>query len=439
MRRLFLLLSLLPFIVETELALAESSSAELEKQVEVLHGDIRQLKQMLLEQQRQILELRGMRTPSANIGSVASSAKESAGKSVPSTDLTTAAQTIGSGPSLGRLANLPDIGLVGDIVGTTSKTLDDDEGNDRISVREVELVLGSDVDPYSRFDATITFSDLESPDVEEAYATYWGLPGEVKARIGRVHQRIGKASAMHRDSLDTVDEPLVVQQYLGAEGLFRTGIDFSGFLPWEGEEYVQQLTVGMMEGGVGEGGQLLADDPSRPSFYTHLSNYWDLSEVSNFELGGTYLLGSGAKDDYSAVNTFGIDATYNRHLNSMGKFKLQSEIFLTDRSDSSGENSDDEPVMFDRNAFGFYTLADYRLNKRWGFGGRYDLVEPIELDEESERSRDQALSGYLTFFQSEYARWRFQYQYAELVDGQDDNRFFVQSTFAIGSHKHQLQ
>jgi hypothetical protein len=46
---------------------------------------------------------------------------------------------------------------------------------------------------------------------------------------------------------------------------------------------------------------------------------------------------------------------------------------------------------------------------------------------------------FVTFFQSEFARWRFQYQYANLADGGHDNRFFLQGTFAIGVHKHSLQ
>ena len=108
--------------------------------------------------------------------------------------------------------------MVGDIVGTLSDTLPDDEGNDRFSVRELELVFGHDVDPYTRFDATLAFSDTGHTHVEEAFASYWNLPFAAKGRIGRMHQYIGKASVMHRDSLDTVDEPLVVQEYLGEEG-----------------------------------------------------------------------------------------------------------------------------------------------------------------------------------------------------------------------------
>src|SRR3989338_6203082 len=68
-----------------------------------------------------------------------------------------------TGPG-GRLAAFnPEIGLVADMTGQLSQSREDGEGNDKLSVRELELVLGHDIDPYSRMDATITFSDFEDP------------------------------------------------------------------------------------------------------------------------------------------------------------------------------------------------------------------------------------------------------------------------------------
>ncbi|MCH8205342.1 MAG: hypothetical protein IID09_09265, partial [Candidatus Hydrogenedentes bacterium] len=125
----------------------------------------------------------------------------------------------------------PDIGLVVDLVGFLSESRGDEEGNDKFSVRELELVIGHEIDPYTRFDSTITFSDTEDVEIEEAYVTFGSLPWQLNLRAGRMRPNIGKASALHRDQLDTVDEPLVVQRYLGAEGLFRTGVEISRFFP----------------------------------------------------------------------------------------------------------------------------------------------------------------------------------------------------------------
>jgi len=323
----------------------------------------------------------------------------------------------------------PEIGVVADMVGKLSESSADGEGNDKLSVREIELVFGHPIDPYSRLDTTITFSDVENPDIEEAYITRWGLPGELKARIGRMRPKIGKASAIHGDSLDTVDEPLVVSEYLGKEGLFRTGVELTGFLPTPWTAVTHELTVGTMEGGVGEGGQLFGEARRRPSFYTHLKNFWDISDTSNLELGATYLTGSKDADARYEVNALGLDATAVHYVTPSNKLKFQNEVYLQDRKES-----------FSRHPWGFYSLLDYRVSPRIGVGGRFDYVEPIDLDPATRaRPADTAWSGYVTLYQSEFARWRVQYRHTDFAAGGDDNTVFLQGTVAIGVHKHQLQ
>jgi hypothetical protein len=49
------------------------------------------------------------------------------------------------------------------------------------------------------------------------------------------------------------------------------------------------------------------------------------------------------------------------------------------------------------------------------------------------------LSAFLTFYQSEWARWRLQYRHEERANAKTDDAVFLQATVAIGTHKHQLQ
>ena len=331
----------------------------------------------------------------------------------------------------GLQAMNPEIGVVADIVGQASESSEDGEGNDKISARELELVFGHPIDPYSRLDATIAFSDFEDPSLEEAYITHWGLPGEVKARLGRLRPKIGKAGASHRDSLDTVDEPLVVTRYLGAEGLSRTAFELSSFLPVPWTVVTHEITAGTMEGGVGEGATLFGETRRRPSYYAHLKNFWDISDETNVELGGTYLLGSSDADARAEVNAFGVDATLVHFFTPTQKFKWQSELYVQNR---------DEHEEFEKNPWGLYSLMDFRLSPRFGLGGRFDYVEPVDLDPATiARDGDTAWASYLTFYQSEFTRWRLQYRHTEFAQGGDDDAVFVQGTVAIGVHKHALQ
>ncbi len=340
----------------------------------------------------------------------------------------------------GLAAFNPEIGVVADMLGQLSESSKEGDGNDKLSVREIELIFGHPIDPYSRFDSTITFSDFENSGIEEAYITHWGLPGEIKAKLGRMRPKIGKASAVHSDVLDTVDEPLVVQRYVGNEGLFRTGLELSGFLPTPWTAVTHELTVGTMEGGVGEGGQLFGETRRRPSFYAHLKNFWDISDTSNLELGTTYLVGSKDADARFEVNAFGFDATLIHYLTPANKLKFQNELYLQDRKESFSIADDGTRTTFNRNPWGLYSLLDYRVSPRLGVGGRFDYVEPIDLNPKtSARDADTAWSGYLTFYQSEFSRWRLQFRHTNFAAGGDDNALFAQGTVAIGVHKHQLQ
>lgn len=391
----------------------------LRQQVAQLSSVVEQLNNTVQSQQARIAELESGKNPNPQLAGGAASSSSPSGLSLSSSN--------------------PEIGVVADMVGQLSQSSQDGEGNDKISVREIELIFGSAIDPYSRFDSTITFSDFENPDIEEAYITHWGLPGEIKARLGRMRPKIGKASAVHSDVLDTVDEPLVVSEYLGKEGLFRTGLELSGFLPVPWTSVAHELTAGIMEGGVGEDGTLFGQTRRRPSYYAHLKNFWDINDTTNAELGATYLAGSSDADANVEVNALGLDATLVHFFTPTNKLKWQNEAYFQNRREmlivSSGSVFDPSPTPW-----GFYSLLDYRLSQRFGIGGRIDYVEPVGLDPATlVRHADTGFSGYFTFYQSEFSRWRLQFRHTDFAAGGDDNAVFLQGTVAIGVHKHALQ
>ncbi len=394
---------------------------QLQQSIEQLQKTIQQQAKLLETQQHQLDELKQEVT---------------AKKELP---VQPAAPTTAAAPiKAGLQAFNPEIGMLADIVARTSESTADSEGNDKISLRELELIIGHPVDPYCRFDSTITFSDFEAVSVEEAYITHWGLPWEMKGKIGRIRPKIGKASAVHRDQLETSDDPLVVQNYLGAEGLSRTGLEVSKLfeLPWGSSTH--EITAGIMEGGVGEGGTLFGTTRRQPSFYSHLKNSWDISDETNFELGGTYLLGSKDSDVRPEVTAIGVDTTLVHYVTPTNKLKWQNELYWQDRKESfsiqNGVRSE-----FKNNPLGLYSLLDYRLSPRFGVGTRFDFVEPVDAALTNARDADIGVTGYFTLYQSEFARWRVQYQHVEYAARKNDERVFLQGTVAIGVHKHQLQ
>lgn len=341
---------------------------------------------------------------------------------------------------------LPEIGVVADIVGTLDSAKTDEEGSDRVSLRELELVLGSNVDPFSRLDATISFSDSEDPSLEEAYLTRFGLPFDTTARLGKFKPKVGKMLGVHRDGLDTVDEPLVIQRYFGVEGMSKSGIDLTKTLNLP-LPVTQQITVGVLEGGNGEDGTAFAEDVHRrPTIYSHLKNYLDINDKTGFELGFSHMIGSRDEDASFEVQVLGADATLIHNLNANQTLKFQGEVFNLNRKESFVDVDEDDglggtitvPHRVDGNLWGSYGLADFRFAPQWAAGFRYDNVQLVDnLDDPNKE--DIAYTGYLTFYQSEFARWRTQFTHKDLATGKDDNAVYIQGTFAIGEHKHKLQ
>lgn len=323
----------------------------------------------------------------------------------------------------------PDIGVIVDTVFLHDDPREDEEGADRLSVRELEIIFGSAVDPYSRLDATLGISDFEDAELEEAYLTHFGLPWDLKARVGRFLPRIGKAIPVHRDSLDTVDQPLVIQRYFGHHGYNKTGVDISRIidLPWP---VTHEATLGVLEGGNGEEGSLFGETRRRPTIYSHLKNYIDLNDVTGLEVGLSHMAGSRDEDANFEVQVYGLDGTFIHHFGPEQKLKLQGEVFQVNRQDT---------LDLDGNTFGAYAIVDVRLKKQWAAGFQFDYVELIENPLENPEKADRAYTGYVTLHQSEFARWRAQFTHIDLAEGGDDNQVMIQGTFAIGEHKHKIQ
>ncbi len=321
----------------------------------------------------------------------------------------------------------PDIGVIADAVFQHDSAQTDAEGADRLSIRELELIMGSYIDPYSRMDVNIAFSDFEEVHIQEAYITRFGLPWETTARIGRSKPKVGKSLQFHRDVLDTVDYPLFIRRYFGTDGLNKTGVDLTKPLELPLDS-AHEITVGIIEGGNGEDGTVFGDARRRPTVYGHLRNFWDLTDVSYLEMGTSYMLGSADDDARMENNLLALDGTFIHLYGPDQRIKLQSELFYLHQQES-----------LDENRLGTYGLLDVKFHKRWSAGLRFDYAQLVNRAGVGAGGAETGYSVFLTFFQTEFARWRLQYNHINSAIEKDDNQFLIQGIFAIGEHKHKIQ
>lgn len=358
----------------------------------------------------------------------------------------------------------PEIGVIADIVGQMdSPGREDEEGRDRISARHLELAFGSAIDAYSRLDATIALSDFEDVHLEEAYYTNHALPLGLTGRLGRLKPRIGKVIPVHRDSLDTVDVPLVIQRFFGPEGYSKSGAELTKPFSFT-DKVSHSFAFGILEGGSGEDhghaeeegeedARMFGESRRHPTLFANLKNYLELTRDTGIEAGLSYLTGgSQTKNPSFGTHVIGSDLTWTWNYADQRHFKLQNENFFGRRSEQRGEAvGDDEdtaevelttfPEVDDsQNFWGSYFLADWRFNPKWAVGSRLDYVKLVRgVTLQNSDGYDLGWAAYLTFYQSEFARWRLQLNHKNLTDGKDPVlEGFIQGTFAIGEHKHKI-
>jgi len=129
--------------------------------------------------------------------------------------------------------------------------------------------------------------------------------------------------------------------------------------------------------------------------------------------------------DFTLIHLYGPDQ----------RIKLQSEVFAAHQN----EVVNDETIDGDHNVWGIYGLFDLRFHKQWSAGVRLDYVELIDNLTVNPDDRESGYTAYATFHQTEFARWRVQYNRLELATGEHDNQVLLQGIFAIGEHKHKLE
>jgi hypothetical protein len=359
---------------------------------------------------------------------------------------------------------LPDISALGDLVGDLSPDGSTLEEGQRFGVREIELAVQANVDPYFRADFIIGVHP-DAVEIEEAYATTTSLPWGLQLRLGRVHLPFGKQNVIHRPELHSIEYPHVVQRFLGDEGRKGDGIFASRVFAPLG--FYQELQLGVMDRLGGEehghaeeeGGVEAEAEAAEPAnrrlsglgYIGRFRNYWDLSEAANLELSASAATGRSAQpfdgeieEGVNAVNArqslVGLDVTYRwrplqqglyRSLIVQAEWMRQLNEDVADRGDPLGGPD----LLYDgpRGDFdGAYLFARWQTSRRTFVGARYDWLQ----DDEADGDTFGAVSGYLTWFPSEFAKLVAGFERVMPAAGGDAvNRILLQATFSVGPHR----
>ena len=312
----------------------------------------------------------------------------------------------------------PDVSVIGDFIGVGGHN--PVRPTPALQMHESEVGLQAIIDPYARGDFFFTFGE-QGVGLEEGYITFTSLPAGFVAKVGKMRSSFGVVNTLHNHVLPWIDRPLVAENLVGGEdGIDDAGVSINRILPAPKGIFLE-ATAQVFRGDSGD--VFSHTQNSDVSAVGRLHAYRDLTESTNLDMGFSFARGHNDMGSAYRTQLYNFDTTFRwKPLRRAiyHNFLTRTELIWSRR---------EQPSAVQR-AFGFYTASDYRLNRRWTIGGRYDR---------SDRARNAALmdsgvSGVLTYWPSEFSQIRCQYRFTRYAEGRDAHELLLQFLFVLGAH-----
>jgi hypothetical protein len=358
---------------------------------------------------------------SGDLAALRAAAAQAAGGAAPAaapspSDTTQPPRTEFVGRQRNASALNPEISATGDV----RLAARDGRQRDNGVLREVEVALQSALDPYS---STKIFVTLENEEVgiEEGYIYWTGLPGRLRADVGKFRQQLGDLNRWHLHALPETEYPLVYQRFLGTEGLTGIGLSLYTALPVSLAGGTHEL---WLQGTTAQSDPLYAGG-RQPTWLFRLQNFWQLSRSTYAQLGGTAT--GGNNDDVGLRSRLaGLDFRLTYRPPAAG---TRREITLR----AEGYRLHATELGTTTNRYGTFVDLNAKLTRRWVLGSRYDWVEAPRGASDTEWR----LTPSVTWWQSEFVFLRLEGEHRHTDLAGSHNMLSLQAVWAMGPHKHE--
>jgi hypothetical protein len=328
------------------------------------------------------------------------------------------------------------------------------------SIPNGELALDGAVDPYFKGFANIVYKLDENGEseveLEEMYALTTSLPHNLQLKAGQFFAEFGRQNSQHPHSWAFGDEPLVLNRMFGPEGLRSQGVRASWLAP---TPFFTEVSLGVFNATGGTAFSFNSDESSEIHGGTALpvearvENLGDMLYVpriaSSFDLSGTQALVvgvSGAVGPNNAgldTNTqiFGADVYYKwksaRAMQGFPFVSFQSE-FMTRRYEADASPSGDVGAVLPERTLkdnGAYAQILWGIKPLVVAGVRGEYAKANDDAFRSEARQDRyRMSTDMTWFPTEFSKFRLQYNYDYGKVYGVDHSFMAQLEFLLGAH-----
>ncbi|MBM3219891.1 MAG: hypothetical protein FJZ38_14650 [Candidatus Rokubacteria bacterium] len=336
-----------------------------------------------------------------------------------------------------------DIGIAGDFVGNLTQRNVDKAGagtfrgrENRFFPREVELSLFGQIDPYARGEVRIEMGEEArgqetAVSLAEAHLTLLTLPFNTQLKMGQMRTRYGWSNQLHEHDLPWIDRPAVYRYFFGEEGLIEKGFEATWVpgLPF----YLEVL------GGVFNGDNETAFGRGRirePLVTGRLRTFFELTDEHALQVGLSVASGRTAERQRNTLPGFDVRYKFRPEGWLHPLLTVGGEGIWSIRRREVTRDIDIPDDTFTR--FGWYAYAEVQPFRRWAGGLRYDYTELLD------RGRERAFEPYVTFWPSEFLRFRLAYRLTERTQdagfsansasARHVDELLFQATFILGAH-----
>ena len=330
------------------------------------------------------------------------------------------------------------------------------------SLRNAEIALDGAVDPYFKGFANIVFKldhdNKTEVELEEVFLQSTSLPANLQFKAGQFFANFGRQNSQHPHAWAFVDQPLILNRVFGPEGLRNIGGQMSWLAP---TPFYTELFLGVFNGqsdqafsfrnaGDDDGtgtrrfhGRATIDrglrGPGDLLFAPRITSSFDLTDQQTLVIGASAAFGPNDTGAHRRTQIYGVDAYWKwKAPTAMQGFPFvawQTE-FLYQRFEAGEDPAASLPNETLKD-WGFYSQILWGFKPRWVVGlrgeyvtgndGAFDAMDRFRGD----RTR---VSPNLTWYPSEFSKFRLQYNYDHGEFFGDEHSVWFQVEFQLGAH-----
>lgn len=325
------------------------------------------------------------------------------------------------------------------------------------SVDDSELVLAANIDPYFRGYFNAALND-DSVGVEEAWFQTLALGAGLSVKGGRFRSAIGYQNEQHPHAWDFATNSLMYQVLFG-EGYSNDGLQLKWVAPTD--------LFTELGGEIGRGANFPGTDRNQNGVgsYTLFGHVGGDLGVSHSWRGGVSYLSTRAVDRSGSLSDFagaGVDTAFTGDSTTwladfvwkwaplgnpaVNNFKLAAELFRREEDGSldcegGGLCGTGTLGRYRATQYGGYLQGVYQFMPYWRGGYRYDLLDPGSRDFGDHNAslprpdhRPSRHSLMVDYSPSEFSRLRLQYTRDRASEGQEENQWYLQYIYSLGTH-----